>query len=155
MSTLRGVFLCPHNSWFVQTKLQCWLQAKQKRNRLNKMFIFLNIFCNMWNFSITYSTLWFPRACRNFLFTYSTEIFQKKSLSVTIFLSSYYFYIIYTDNDECFDGQFPCDDTQICSNTPGSFECTCADGQKFEDGICQGWWWEYSIKLWEHLSCPW
>ena len=42
------------------------------------------------------------------------------------------------DNDECFDGIFPCHSSEVCTNTPGSYRCECATGQKLKDGICQG-----------------
>ena len=31
-----------------------------------------------------------------------------------------------------------CHTTQTCSNTAGGYECVCATGQTFKDGMCQG-----------------
>ena len=42
------------------------------------------------------------------------------------------------DNNECLLGTFVCHTTQTCSNTAGGYECVCATGQTFKDGMCQG-----------------
>lgn len=42
------------------------------------------------------------------------------------------------DVDECEIPGAVCRDHSICSNTIGSFECTCHGGYRFEDGKCEG-----------------
>lgn len=42
-----------------------------------------------------------------------------------------------TDKDEC--ANFPCTDQhEVCTNTPGSYTCTCESGFQKKDGLCQG-----------------
>ena len=41
--------------------------------------------------------------------------------------------VTYTDDDECKNGLHDCDINANCTNTIGSFECTCNDGF-FGDG---------------------
>lgn len=44
-----------------------------------------------------------------------------------------------TDIDECTLGTFTCASGTICSNTPGSYECACANGYYLDsNGACQG-----------------
>ena len=51
------------------------------------------------------------------------------------------------DNNECLLGTFVCHSTQTCSNTAGGYECVCATGQTFKDGMCQG-----KIGMWLFFS---
>lgn len=43
-----------------------------------------------------------------------------------------------TDLNECYLGTYECHFSQVCSNTPGSYECSCNPGQVYKDGQCQG-----------------
>ena len=44
-------------------------------------------------------------------------------------------YAYCTDINEC-NNSFPCD--QICTNTIGSFECSCESGYSMEGNLCTG-----------------
>ena len=41
------------------------------------------------------------------------------------------------DIDECAE-QSPCDGNAVCTNTPGSFACTCNDGYSGDGMTCTG-----------------
>ena len=43
--------------------------------------------------------------------------------------------LYHTDIDECNNG-FPCD--HICTNTMGSFECSCENGYSMNSNLCIG-----------------
>ena len=44
-----------------------------------------------------------------------------------------------TDIDECLEGLHNCsNETEICINTFGSFECQCVTGYMKENGVCTG-----------------
>ena len=46
-----------------------------------------------------------------------------------------------SDIDECITGDFNCDLTvSTCSNTPGSYTCTCNTGYTGSNGYCVGQW---------------
>ena len=45
---------------------------------------------------------------------------------------------LFADIDECFAGTDMCD--QTCTNTEGSFSCSCDEGyNELPDGTCEGW----------------
>ena len=46
-------------------------------------------------------------------------------------------YFIPSDIDECLE-QSPCDQSAMCTNTPGSFTCTCNDGYRGDGMTCTG-----------------
>ncbi|KAK7093158.1 hypothetical protein V1264_008801 [Littorina saxatilis] len=41
-----------------------------------------------------------------------------------------------TDIDECTNGDSDCPDKSTCNNTPGSFQCVCANGYEYKDKTC-------------------
>ena len=49
--------------------------------------------------------------------------------------TTYMLYVYCTDIDEC-NNSFPCD--QMCTNTIGSFECSCESGYSMEGNLCTG-----------------
>ena len=58
-------------------------------------------------------------------FTYSTRVATLNLL----------FFKISTDIDEC-DSSFPC--SQMCTNTIGSFRCSCSSGYTADGTLCNG-----------------
>ena len=62
-------------------------------------------------------------------------------IQVCMWVSLYYFSIAlfccYSDRDECFYDS-PCDINANCTNTEGSFLCTCREGYKGNGSYCEG-----------------
>ena len=49
------------------------------------------------------------------------------------------FYFVLLDRDECQDGSTnDCDKNAICTNTVGSFKCSCKEGFTGNGKTCQG-----------------
>ena len=42
------------------------------------------------------------------------------------------------DIDECTDGDSSCDVNAVCTNTHGSYTCTCQSGYSGDGVICEG-----------------
>ena len=66
-----------------------------------------------------------------------TVVFEKL---FCIFLINIFFnwFIFYTDVNECTDVQHTCDLHANCTNTDGSYTCTCIDGYNGDGNICFG-----------------
>lgn len=45
---------------------------------------------------------------------------------------------VFADVNECEHNQHDCDDNATCTNTPGSFLCTCNKGYGGNGTICEG-----------------
>ena len=57
--------------------------------------------------------------------------------------------LIFLDIDECITRRSNCDPNSYCSNTIGSFGCTCKEGFKMSDeGSCEG---EQRFLLWSFV----
>ena len=61
-------------------------------------------------------------------------------ISVVIRFNSYSFLFSfsYSDIDECEKGSHDCHINANCTNTPGSYNCTCRPGYTGNESICKG-----------------
>lgn len=60
--------------------------------------------------------------------------FKERNRNGLIFL-----FILFTDIDECAEGQHYCRENTMCVNTPGSFMCICKTGYiRIDDYSCTG-----------------
>ena len=71
------------------------------------------------------------------------EVFgsKKKTGGVPFFrfnLYSFLFFFSYSDIDECEKGSHDCHMNANCTNTPGSYNCTCRPGYTGNGSICKG-----------------
>ena len=65
----------------------------------------------------------------------ATETFFK------LYLCQFYLFCGYSaalDVNECLEGTDDCSDHALCSNTVGSFTCTCNDGYEGDGKTCRG-----------------
>ena len=87
---------------------------------------------------------------------YIRDILVYKRQSVRCLLNNNFLRSCILDLNECLLGTFQCNSSQICSNTAGSYECSCATNLIFEDGECRGRhcsFIQYVIKLPDSCRC--
>ena len=71
--------------------------------------------------------------CINFNCKYSNTLFLLYQKRLFIFFLS-----VPSDFDECSLEPTPCDNTASCTNTEGSFTCTCKQGFTGNGTVCEG-----------------
>ena len=55
----------------------------------------------------------------------------------------------FTDINECLKGLHNCfNETEICVNLIGGFECQCSTGHARENGVCDGMWYVICDNVW-------
>ena len=83
-----------------------------------------------------------PRNPRKFdvvkhLLNYTSHIIQKEQIPI-IFIYDICFFSDYLDIDECSGGQHTCHSQAYCTNSAGSYSCTCNSGYSGNGRSCSG-----------------
>ena len=69
-------------------------------------------------------------------------------MTLVLFLKgSKWFSFLTSDFDECSLEPSPCDDNADCTNTAGSYSCTCKEGFAGNGAICEG------VRMWKTIHC--
>ena len=136
---------CRNKSWFPNYLI---------RNYYLLNFYFVNSicsyeFCNKRNI-VFWSSWWWKfnhLVCHKLLIQLHLINVFYSSLVANI---CYFLFFILIDVNECLTG--PCDVNAVCSNTPGTFGCTCKTGYSGNGLICSGKWINFYCWNWRNFN---
>ena len=90
--------------------------------------------CSFWSGAPVPQTLWDPDIINNYIILVAiltTCLFRQNKFNI--------YFNYHSDADECLNNSHNCSENANCTNTEGSFNCSCKPGYIGNGHNCSGW----------------